>query len=66
MNLAGFFWLTQRAIDYANSSTPSVLPSLTKGEHHAQTGVEGSAHGVEHIRQTEVHAQRWAFARWRR
>ena len=50
VNLAGFFWLTQRAIaemlkrggghvvnitttlvDYANSSTPSALTSLTKG-----------------------------------
>ena len=48
--------ITTTLLDYANSSTPSLLTSLTKGEHYMQTGAEGSAHAVEHVRQTEVHA----------
>jgi NAD(P)-dependent dehydrogenase (short-subunit alcohol dehydrogenase family)/muconolactone delta-isomerase len=68
VNLAGFFWLTQRAItemlergsghvvnitstlaDYANSSTPSVLTSLTKGGLASATkalAIEYAARGI--------------------
>jgi NAD(P)-dependent dehydrogenase (short-subunit alcohol dehydrogenase family) len=68
VNLAGFFWLTQRAIgemlergsghvvnitttlvDYADSGTPSVLTSLTKGGLAAATrslAIEYAARGI--------------------
>jgi NAD(P)-dependent dehydrogenase (short-subunit alcohol dehydrogenase family) len=84
LNLAGFFWVTQRAIsemlprgrghvvnitttlvDYANSKSPSVLTSLTKGGLAAATrslAIEYASRGIRvnavspGIIQTPMHA----------